>query len=256
MTNPLLPDPAVSDEPVDCDEPMGPPAPYQAENDANGAAARRDTHLIRVIVLGWCLWLIGSWVVALWSGSATPAARWMLLSTTVGLTALWPIVRLSLEAPSSLAPVRVVAVEWLALAGILQAVVWPLALTAGWEASQTLWIDGAVLAWSLVTASIVALALRSRRAGHRAVAAALCMLFLFGEPLAVGLMAAPHGAGVVMRITPFQTLWALTDEGRLWTMTSWRVNVGAAMVAALLSWLVVLATCAWTAPSDSRKASP
>lgn len=220
--------------------------------------AQRDAHVIRIVVLGWCLWLIGSWVVALWNGTAVPASRWMLMLTTLGFTGVWPIVRLSLDPPRAVTPSKALIVEWVALAGILQAVVWPLALTAGWEAAQTFWIDSAILAWSLLNGAIVAVALRSGGAGPRAAAATLCMLVLFAEPLVLALAGGtdPAATTPVMRISPLQTLWTLSEEGRAWAGAPWRVNVLAAAAAAVLAWGVAYLTASWRASSDIADASP
>ena len=218
----------------------------------------RDTHVIRVVVLGWCLWLIGSWLVALWNGSAIPASQWMLILTTVGFTGVWPIVRLSLDAPRALPPEKVVVMEWVALAGILQTVVWPLALTARWGAAQPFWLDRAILAWSLLSSAIVVLALRAGHALHRAAAAVLCMLVLFAEPLVLAVVGGPgpRTDAMVMRISPLQTLWALSEEGRGWAAAPWRANVLAAGVAAVLAWGSVRVT-GWRAKtSDIQEESP
>ncbi len=214
--------------------------------------ASADGQGIRVIVRGWCLRLIGTWVAALWTTSAVPASRWMLVASAAGLTVVWPVVRLSLDSPHRMKPAVLALVDLLALAGLHHAVIWPLALTAGWETRQAAWIDAAVLAWSLLSAAMVALGIQAGQALPRVIAATLCILLLFGEPLFIALFTAPEPGTVMMRISPLQTLWALSEEGRQWTRPPWQLNVIVAAVAALLAWGVVWALTALAPPrSDS-----
>ncbi|MEX1017591.1 MAG: hypothetical protein WDZ31_12685, partial [Phycisphaeraceae bacterium] len=123
------------------------------------------------MVLLWCLWLLGSWLVVRWQESSGRVDRWMLLASAVGLMAAWPTVRLSqVRRPAGRLGTRPgavaarlrrrwrlmeVAVEWLCLALVFQAVVWPLSFVAGWGLAQTLWLNVAMVAWSAVTAALV-----------------------------------------------------------------------------------------------------
>ncbi len=194
----------------------------------------------RAIVLGWCLWLLGVWGVSLWIDSAVPATRWMLFSTLLGLMVLWPTVRLSLDTTRRGHTTSQVIVEWLALITIFQAVVWPLAITARWGFAQTLWLDLAVLSWSLVAALLVAMGSWSRRGLHRSVAAVLCIGLLLGEPLAVGLLSQgsePSG-GTVFRVSPIQTVWALTEMPADFATGPWRTNVVCAAAAGAIGWFL------------------
>lgn len=233
------------------------PSPTHRSDAAKGAlvpaediSAMGDGQTIRIMVLGWCLWLIGTWMAALWTGTAVPAARWMLLSTTVGMTVLWPIIRLSLDGPMQWPPPRLVALEWLALTGILQAVIWPLALTAGWGIGQAAWLDAAVMAWSLLAAAVVAVGIGSTHATHRATAAVLCVLLLFGEPVAVALFTVAEPGNWTLRISPFQTLWTLSEAGHQWSHPQLHLHVILAAVAAVLAWIVVVGTRMPTASSS------
>ena len=194
----------------------------------------------RVMVLGWCMWLLGTWGAALLADSAVPATRWMLFSSFIGLMALWPTVRLSLDRGDFRYTNTEVLMEWLALTTIFQAVVWPLGITAQWSFLQTLWLDGAVVAWSLLTALFVATGVRSRRTFHRLLATALCLLVLVGEPLIMTLVSIGvrpgQSHGWVMRISPIQTIWALSEMPIEWSSGPWRTNVATVAVAAAVGW--------------------
>lgn len=215
----------------------------QPQNVAAGNV-RSNTQLTspRVISLGWCLWLLGTWHGALLADSAVPATRWMLFSSVIGLMALWPTVRLSLDYGSFPCMVTEVLREWLALVAIFQAVLWPLGLTAKWNFMQMLWLDGAVAAWSLLTALFVAIGVWSRFTKHRLMMMALCLLLLIGEPLAMILLSTgiwpAQTHDWVMRISPIQTIWALSDMPIEWTSGPWRTNVATVAVAGGVGWVV------------------
>ena len=188
------------------------------------------------MVLGWCLWLLGAWAGSLWIDSPVPATRWMLFCSLAGLTALWPTVRLSLDGMFGGSAVSVI-LEWLALMSIFQIVVWPLGITAGWPIVQTLWLDLAIASWSLLTALLVAIGSQSRDGAHRFVAVVLCLLLLLAEPLIVALAGVSLAPGDwVMRVSPIQTVWALTDRPVDWSSGPWRTNIATVAVAVVVAW--------------------
>ena len=217
------------------------PGGPQDRRDARRLAASSHSATLRAIVLGWCLWLLGAWAVSLSIDSPVPATRWMIFCSLIGLTAVWPTVRLSLDGPSDRTTIWTI-LEWLALIAIFQIVIWPLALTARWPALQMLWLDLAVVSWSLLAALLVAVGLRSRDGMHRLVTAVLCLLILLAEPLIVVLddvrLGGHDGPGWVMRISPIQTVWALTENPLEWSSGPWRRNILIAAVAVVVAWCV------------------
>ena len=223
-------------------EALSKPSPPRQDVVVPNARSRGQLASPRVMILGWCIWLLGTWGGALVADSAVPATRWMLFSSFIGLMALWPTVRLSLDRGGLRYSATEVLMEWLALMTIFQAVVWPLGITAQWSFLQTLWLDGAVVAWSLLTALFVATGVRSRHTLHRLLATAFCLLLLVGEPLVMTLMslgARPgQGHGWVMCISPIQTVWALSEVPIEWSSGPWRTNVAAVAVAAAVGWAV------------------
>src|SRR5438046_758433 len=80
--NPIQPDsltpPIESATPRD--EPRMPPPPADASS--------------RELVLGWCLWLLGSWGITLWFQGVTQV-RGMIYAAAAGMLLLWPAWRLS-----------------------------------------------------------------------------------------------------------------------------------------------------------------
>jgi len=196
---------------------------------------------LRVVVLGWCLWLLGTWAGSLWIDSAQPATRWMLMGSVIGLMVIWPMARMSMDADTRSSTGRLMFCEWLTLITIFQAVVWPLSVTARWEIEQTLWLDLAVVAWSLLTALLVATGVRSPWAAHRCLVALLCVLLLVGEPAllmltSLDLNAAPDEVWV-MHISPIQTVWALAQTPIEWNSGPWRANVVIMGMGAIVAWV-------------------
>ncbi len=206
------------------------------------------------LVLGWCLWLLGSWAVLLPMEGAAWAVRGMIVSGLVGMMLLWPLVRLSespaegaVQAPRWLLVLGVL-VEWLSLMAVFQAVVWPLRVTGEWGLAQTLWLDGAVASWSLMTAALLAMGVQSRRSVGRSGVMALCVLLLLAEPMWMGLA---ETEGWVMRVSPLATVWALTSPGRQWQSDPWVGHVIGAACAAAAMWTVVIVSLALSSRSQA-----
>lgn len=215
----------------------------------------RANAAVQPMVLGWCLWLLGSWAVALTISSAVPAARWMIFSSMVGWLAVWPAARLSGQvrkarkdtaqpeaAEAGVVRPGYIFLEWFCLAMVFQAVLWPLRLVAGWSIEQVLWVDAAMLAWSLLIAALVAWGCLLRSAAERLVMMAVCMLVLAGEPVLMGLLARtqPMGdAGWTMHVSPVQALWSMTVAAADFQMGPWQSIIVSVAAAAILAWGIV-----------------
>ncbi len=232
-------------------------------------------------MLAWCLWLLGSWAVTLWLDSTRPAVRWMVFAALMGLMLLWPVFRLSQDYPvpqryrtaekrgpaerasaptprdwlPPALPLGRVLLDWLSLILVFQAVIWPLLVTAGWGLKQTLLLDAAVASWSLVTAALVAWGCRGRTAGHRATAMVLCLLLVLGEPAVLAMLdlvwPGPAG-GWTLRVSPIQTIWALTDPTWSWSAAAtagWVERVAAAAAAGGLGWVLLVLFNRGSAPA-------
>ena len=203
------------------------------------------------------MWLLGSWAVALTISSAVPAARWMIFSSMIGWLAVWPAARLSgpahtaggaqkADASQRLAAGVVrpgyIFLEWFCLAMVFQAVLWPLRLVAGWSIEQVMWVDAAMLAWSLLIAAFVAWGCLLRSAVERLAMMAVCRLLLAGEPVLMGLLARtqPMGAaGWTMHVSPVQALWSMTVAAKDFQMGPWQSIIVSVAAAAVLAWVIV-----------------
>ncbi len=108
------------------------------------------------LVLLWCLWLMGNWLIISRVDTSFASFRWMMMAIMIGLVVLWPMYRLSQDHPDtdpapepvrkkpfiyfgtfeSAYPMRpgVVFTDWLCLNLVLQAILWPLYLGPQWSA--------------------------------------------------------------------------------------------------------------------------
>jgi hypothetical protein len=194
---------------------------------------------VRLLIVGWCAWLLGAWGAALLINSTIPAARWMIFITTIGLMAVWPAYRLSLPrhwADIAGGPSLAVLLDYFSLMFVAQAVLWPLMITSEWTLRQTFYLDLAIGGWALLTALLIAWGVRGDRAAMRWLMMALCLLLLLGEPLAILLT----GSGWRMHVSPIETLWALSAPSSQFAPDPWRLHAAAAGAAGLLGWLAHL----------------
>jgi hypothetical protein len=201
---------------------------------------RREAHdyhrSSRVLLLAWCLWLLGNWtatLVVFWAVPARPAMRWMMLSGALGLLVFWPALRLSQGAPAP--SLGQVLRDWLSLNLVFQAVIWMLWYTNQWKAGQTFWLDAAIICWSLLAGALLGWGTRFPRGRARVTAMALCLLLVFAEP-AVLLLGRHLEAAWRMRISPLGAMWALTDSPADAVIGPWTGTITCAGVAAVVAW--------------------
>jgi hypothetical protein len=133
--------------------------------------------------------------------------------------------------------VLVVLLDWLAMVTVYQAVIWSLHLIAAWPVERGVWLDAAILAWSLASALIVAVARLWPGAWVRLLAMLLCVALVFAEPLAVWLAQRGGSAGWPMRVSPVQALWELTDPPRAGHVEAWGRRILTVGFVALAGWL-------------------
>lgn len=241
---------------------------------ATPAAAMRQRSVglgVRVLILGWCLWLMGSWVMLYLTGGWNMAAfRVMIFSGLVGLMGVWPAVRLSQatawragEAGHDRVTPALwaracgsVLLDWFCLNLVFQAVIWPLLLAARWTVAQGLWLDAAVAGWSLLTGLIIAWGRGVDRAAWRSLAMVVCVGIVAVEPVLLGLgaLASDGTAGVHrMRISPIQAVWSLSGQGPI---EPWVLQVVSIWLAALTGWVVLGLLLAVNAGASRKNEAP
>jgi hypothetical protein len=242
--------------------------------DAAPAQARRrllaDPFGLRALVITWCLWLLLSWSITLAMNATVHAVRWVIFSAVFGLMAVWPALRLSQQLPwyqpyrnkdratpgqvitagpvaYASSPTRVLAtfLDWLCLVSVFQVVVWPLMIVGEWNVQQTLWLNLAVLSWSLLTGALIGLGRVLPTGWARMAGMSLCMLLVLGEPAWMAISGpgfaelGQHGPDWQMRISPIQALWELTTTIQPYDPAGWIPAILSAAGAAVIAWIVL-----------------
>lgn len=249
-----------------------PAEPPRPDSSTSPRRNRRGTGR-RLLIIGWCLWLMGTWGV-LWliGGWTVPALRAMVFSGVVGLMGLWPAVRLSQATgrpadgqrpgagvplpaiPSDHAWARVCGgtlLDWLCLNLVFQAVLWPLQMAAGWTLIQALWLDVSVAGWSLLTGLLIAWGRGTDRSTGRLLAMLVCVGVVVLEPALWWLGWQAGAVGVpMMRISPLQALWSLSatdlNPRQVATVIATQgVQVVSVVAAALCGWVVLGGLLLW-----------
>lgn len=152
-----------------------------------------------------------------------PAARILLVTTVIGITVLWPMTRLAQSLPPRGAAVGPVLRDLAVVMLPVQAVLWPQVWLAAWPRGVVTTIDGVMLAWGLLTAGWLAVAMRmvaARESGESPVASATrtgwmaCgAAMVLAAPVAMAL--GMSGVEVTM-LSPLTAIYELTRE-RAWT---------------------------------------
>ena len=228
-----------------------PPINVEVGSGAQGLPARRrppgplEAGGLRVVIIAWCFWLLGSWGAAWLADTGLPRVRWMLLSGVLGMMVVWPALRLS-QAVHPREPGRgafQIFLDWLAMIVVFQAVIWSLHLIAGWSLSRGYWLDSAIVSWTLLSALIVAWGRMSESGWVRTGAMALCLGVVLAEPV-LGVLGLYRDA-VGMRVSPLETLWALTNLPERAPLGVWQERIVVVGLAALLGWSVLAAGGWW-----------
>ena len=203
----------------------------------------------RVVVLAWCYWLLGSWIIVLWAGPRLPIANAMMIASVAGMMLMWPALRLSQDTPvragnfTPLNPGLSVFLDWLCLVFVYQAVLWPLKMLSGWTVSQTFWLGLAVAGWGGLTGALVAWGCCSASGVRRAAAMLLCTLLLFGEPAIIALLnkdrPVEEAVAWTMWVSPIETVWSLVSSSpTTWPGDNpWVMRTAGAVLAAAMGWV-------------------
>lgn len=218
--------------------PVEPVEPWQRPSSGDG-----DDPAPLGLVLLWCVWLLGSWVVALWTDAAVqPAVRLMVFAAALGMLLLWPALRLS-QSLTQPRPRRrqggvyaAILWDWTCLSLVLQVVIWPLYFSASWGLSQAIWLDVVLLSWGLIVGLLIAIGLTLGSAAARLGAMLGCVLLIFGEPTFIALTGL---GGDRLHVSPLHVLWDATGPLLKWPEAAWTPIVLAATAAAIIGWLLV-----------------
>lgn len=177
-----------------------------------------------VLLLGWCGWLIISWLVQLmidgpsWAADQPllPPVRWMLEAMMVGMGLIWPAWRLSIVPRAPPLPARLptpapspagrVFSDALGMMLINQAVLWLVRVMVQWSPLQTALIDLTFAVWLLPVALCIYVGRRWDTPPHRTWAMVLCVL-----TLTAGIWLSVLSGVRLVQWTPFHMLWMLKN---------------------------------------------
>ncbi len=209
------------------DELLGPkhrPDPWAHRRGEPRTFAFFWTMFVLIAVAGSVMWVAR--YAALTSGAYAPAARIMLMVVGVGMTLLWPMVRLSQQSPPRPVIGHVLVDTWIVLVPV-QMVLWPLVFLAGWPTNIVLGVAGNLLAWGALTGGVLALALagpplanpRDPRLRSRTGWMLLMVVLTLGAPILDQLLRLVRSPtvdpGTLAMLSPVTSVATLTGRGML-----------------------------------------
>lgn len=201
----------------------------------------------RALIVGWCVWLLGSWLIPYAVEPRTSAARWLVFGAVFGAVLVWPALRLSLGgAGRPWRAVTVILTDWVLLNGIFGLLVLFIKLNALWGWQQALWQAAATAAWSALAGVLAAWGRLVGTATARLAAMLGCVLLLLGEP---AVMAAADTTWT-MRASPLEAVWAMTARQGQSEPGPWRFAIASVGLAAAAGWAVLLG---WAAVLAARR---
>lgn len=219
-------------------------------------AGGRGGSLPRLLLLWWSCWLLASWILAYsryWSimpseESFRAAAQMMMVSVSLGLCLVWPLYRLSMRLPK--ASRWLPMLDWLAMAGTLQVVLWPMRLSAHWTPIRVTLMDSMLCAWGLLFGALISLGLRDWSAWGRAKWMLLCMMLILAGPLAEvamvrilglgGAMFDASGVSEFLYWSPITGTWVMAGQDAYGVTGAQWARVGLLVAAAILAWGAVV----------------
>jgi len=212
------------------------------------ATKHQRLHLPRILLLWWSIWLLISWILAYsrnWSiipSELTHIAstRRMLVAISLGLTIVWPMFRLTFT-PSRSRCRLAVFIDWLALIGTLQIVLWPMRLSTSWSTARVALLVTIIGAWTLITGAFIALGLLSSQKWGRTASMLLCLLLVCAAPIASLFFNTTLGSTQrnLLDWSPVTQLWNLAERTcQLVSRTEW-TQAGLLLVISVLLWIAV-----------------
>lgn len=214
--------------------------------------------LPRALLLWWSLWLLLSWgqafilrhSIAPTSASYATSLRYMLVSIGFGLGIVWPMLRLSLS-PAGRARKRSL-VDWLALAGTLQVVLWPTRLTTQWSVRRVLMADVLICSWALVIAAFIALGMLDRSVRNRVLWMLVILVLSVGGPMLWLVLSPFRGPGAsdeLLYWSPISAMWYIGKTSGAPGGSTEIIRAGLVAASGVLLWIGVFLK---PNPPDSR----
>lgn len=209
----------------------GQPADHSAPAKAHVRAQRVDKWAHRrgeprVFALLWAVYLFSAALLTVFSvrfigmqqaDMFRPATRALLAIAAVGVTILWPMVRLSQVAPAR--PLRATLSDVVALLLPLQAIIWPTKMLTGWSWSVTGGLALLLASWTVLTGALIGAGVSADGARGRCSAAGrswwmlMCILLVGAVPgmmLGAGLLGVSPPRAMALA-SPLTAVHAMTS---------------------------------------------
>lgn len=221
--------------------------PAQREIESAAPPSRRTLRRAAfpgLLALGWMVYLLAAagktfFVTSPILADAAyfeAALREMLLVVAVGLTVLWPLVRLSQREAR---PAMLLLLDAVVLLVLAQIVIWPLAGKTRWSVVMLLQLDAVLAAWTVLAAGIVALGVCVRSGWLRSAAMLVC-LGAMGAATLLPMSAASSGGSRWLELaSPLAAVWRLRGGGGAWPGEVWLLAGTVAGAGVLLLALAV-----------------
>ena len=225
-----------------------PPSPPSRASPGTGS---------RHLVLLWCLWLLGSWGVALWRYNLAQAGQLMMLSIMAGLLLVWPAYRLSEGTRRDTSKDALsrssgdsgdnsggssggrVLMDWASLLIVCQAVFWPLQVVNHWPWYQAQWLNVSLAAWSFAAGLLIVWGSSGAKAWPRWVAMFLCIVLAGGGGLVtVGLWMGGWAAlpNDIMSYGPLAGVWMMAGTPTFGQQHQWMAQTILVAAVAAMGW--------------------
>lgn len=200
------------------------------------------------LVFAWCMWLLGSWAVALgpkWL-SLGPSVRYMGVAAVVGSMLLWPALRLSQERreevtrwglPTPRGLVRAVF-DWMGLNLVWFGVAATMAVMGQWHLRQVLLMCVILAAWTMVAGMVITWG----RGGsfRRVLAMLICVALVFGGPVATFLWNRAGQPYTPSNVGPLAMMWAATEVNRSVELFTFQGSMVMVLVTAGVAFLLTV----------------
>lgn len=190
----------------------------------------------KLVLLGWCFWLMVAWGMVLKTALVGSASRWLVFAALLGLMTAWPVFRLCVIAPQR-SRLRALFIEWVNLMVVWQAVLWPLQIASRWGWHQVLALDLAVAGWSLIAAGIIAFGLQGDRVARRTAAMGVLLVLLLAEPIGQAFWPTlPWWPA----LSPWPVVWSLTEVRHRVDLEAIWPSVAGCLLAGVLLWTALI----------------
>ncbi|MBL1218565.1 MAG: hypothetical protein D8M59_13865 [Planctomycetes bacterium] len=201
------------------------------------------------------------WSVVPSAESFRAAAQTMMTSVSLGLSIAWPLYRFSMRMPRASRWLPIL--DWLAIAGTLQVVLWPMRLSTHWTPIRVALLDSTLCAWALLIGALISIGLRDSSPWARTKWMAICIAVVLLAPIAditlIDLLgfgtATLTSAGIseLLYWSPVSSAWVLAGHDSYGVTGPEWARVALLLAAAILTWAAAVLWPTTTDPPQNNR---